>query len=114
MANPLYDTLFGCHAQSEAPFLKLADGSTVEYGAFVRMAARFAHAITKAGLMPGDRLAAQIAKSPEALAGYAAVSYTHLTLPTIVRLPTTVEHAASRNPPHDPRPCHETIEGSDH
>src|SRR5690606_7478556 len=42
------------------------------HDAFLRMAARFAHAITAAGLVPGDRLAAQIEKSPEALAVYAA------------------------------------------
>jgi acyl-CoA synthetase (AMP-forming)/AMP-acid ligase II len=34
--------------------------------------AQIAHALTEAGLKPGDRLAAQIGKSPEALALYAA------------------------------------------
>ncbi|KAF0674678.1 malonate--CoA ligase [Profundibacterium mesophilum] len=72
MANPLFDTLFGPHLDRDTPFLKLADGASVTHGDFLRMAARFAHAITDAGLVPGDRLAVQIEKSPQALAVYAA------------------------------------------
>lgn len=72
MANPLYDTLFGRHLGETAPFLHLADGSVLSYDAFLRLAARYAHALAKAGLRPGDRLAAQVEKSPEALAVYAA------------------------------------------
>ncbi|KIT17595.1 malonate--CoA ligase [Jannaschia aquimarina] len=72
MANALYDALFGRHAGSDAPFLHLSDGDALSYGAFLGMAARFAHALTAAGLAPGDRLAAQIEKSPDALALYAA------------------------------------------
>ena len=70
--NPLYDTLFGRHSGSAAPFLILPDASRISYDAFLRMAARFAHAIASAGLNPGDRLAVQIKKSPESLAVYAA------------------------------------------
>jgi len=72
MANPLYDTLFGRHAGRSAPFLHLGDGQTLSYDAFLRLTARYAHAFRAAGLAPGDRLAAQIDKSPEALAVYAA------------------------------------------
>ena len=72
MANPLYDTLFGRHAGRSAPFLHLADGTTLSYDAFLRLTARYAHALRAAGLQPGDRLAAQIEKSPEALGVYAA------------------------------------------
>ena len=72
MANPLYDTLFGRHAGRAAPFLHLADGTSLSYDAFLRLTARYAHAFRAAGLQPGDRLAAQIAKSPEALGVYAA------------------------------------------
>lgn len=72
MANPLYDTLFGRHLGRTAPFLHLADGSTLSYDAFLSLTARYAHALCAAGLVPGDRLAAQIEKSPEALAVYAA------------------------------------------
>ncbi len=72
MANPLYDRLFGKHAGSGAPFLTLADGTAWTYEAFLATAARFAHALVASGLAPGDRLAAQVQKSPEALALYAA------------------------------------------
>ncbi len=76
MANPLYDTLFGRHAGKATPFLHLPDGATLTHDAFLRIAARFAHAITALGLRPGDRLAAQIDKSAEALAVYAACAQT--------------------------------------
>jgi malonyl-CoA/methylmalonyl-CoA synthetase len=72
MANPLYDRLFGTHAGSDATFLKLADGTAWTYAVFLETAARFAHALVASGLVPGDRLAAQVHKSPEALALYAA------------------------------------------
>ena len=72
MTNPLYDQLFGKHAGKQTPFLHLADGTTISHAAFLEKAARFAHVLTRAGLVPGDRLAFQVAKSPEALALYAA------------------------------------------
>jgi len=72
MANPLYDALFGRHAGQETPFLHLPDGRTLTHAAFLAQAAQVAHVLTQAGLAPGDRVAAQVAKSPEALALYAA------------------------------------------
>lgn len=74
--NPLYDRLFGTHAGKDTPFLHLPDGRTLTHDAFLRKAARFAHVLSDAGLEPGDRLAAQIEKSPEALALYAACAQT--------------------------------------
>jgi malonyl-CoA/methylmalonyl-CoA synthetase len=76
MANPLYDTLFGRHAGRDTVFLRLPDGGTLTHDAFLRMAARFAHQIARFGLEPGDRLAVQIGKSPQALAVYAACAQT--------------------------------------
>lgn len=78
MANPLYDELFGAHAGKSTPFLHLPDGHTITHDAFLQLAARFAHALTALGLKPGDRLAAQVEKSPEALALYAACAQTGL------------------------------------
>lgn len=72
MANPLYDSLFAPHAGSQKPFLTLRGGRTLSYEAFLQKAAQFAHVLTQAGLTPGDRVAVQVAKSPEALALYAA------------------------------------------
>ena len=72
MTNPLYDTLFGRHADRDDPFLILPGGAAISHREFLGQAARFAHAIADLGLRPGDRLAAQVEKSPDALALYAA------------------------------------------
>ena len=72
MANPLFDALFQRHAGQDTPFLHLVDGTTLTHRAFLDKTARFAHALVAAGLAPGDRVAAQVQKSPEALALYAA------------------------------------------
>ena len=76
MTNPLYDQLFGKYAGRETPFIHMTDGTVLTHQAFLAMAARFAYVIDQAGLEPGDRLAAQIGKSPEALALYAACAQT--------------------------------------
>ncbi|APE45665.1 malonyl-CoA synthase (plasmid) [Sulfitobacter alexandrii] len=72
MRNPLFDTLFGIHAGKDTPFLHLANGTVISHRAFLEQAARMAHATAEAGLKPGDRVAVQVEKSPEALALYAA------------------------------------------
>ena len=90
MANLLYDTLFGRHAGKTTPFLHLPDGTTLTHDAFLRMAARYAHAMTALGLVAGDRLAAQIEKSPEALAVYAACAQTG-----VIFLPLNTGYTAS-------------------
>ncbi|WP_416882607.1 malonate--CoA ligase [Marivita sp.] len=72
MPNPLYDSLFGIHAGKTTPFLHLQDGSVISHSDFLEKAARLAHVLTEIGLEPGDRLAVQVQKSPEALALYAA------------------------------------------
>ncbi len=72
MANPLYDTLFGQHQGKTTPFLQMADGTVIPHSDFLKMAAQYAHVLTKLGVRPGDRVAVQIGKSPQALAVYAA------------------------------------------
>ena len=72
MANPLFDTLFGAHAGRDTPFLILPDGRIISHDAFLRRTAQFASLIGGMGVATGDRLAAQVAKSPDALALYAA------------------------------------------
>lgn len=76
MSNPLYETLFGRHAGKDTVFLHLEDGSRITHETFLAMASRFAHVIAAQGLVAGDRLAAQVDKSPEALAVYAACTQT--------------------------------------
>ena len=72
MGNPLFDHLFGIHVDKATPFLYLSDGHTLTHAEFLDIAARIAGALTGMGLEPGDRVAIQISKSPEALALYAA------------------------------------------
>lgn len=70
--NPLYDRLFGRHAGSSRIFLRLQDGRTTSFAEFIEMASQYAHVLVQVGLAPGDRVAAQVEKTPEALALYAA------------------------------------------
>ena len=72
MPNPLFDALFAPLAGRSAPLLILADGQQISGDAFLRLVARFAHALRAEGVGPGDRIAVQVAKSPQALAVYGA------------------------------------------
>ncbi|MEM7709478.1 MAG: malonyl-CoA synthase, partial [Pseudomonadota bacterium] len=72
MTNPLFDELFGRHVGRADPFLYLSGGATLSYADFLSLSGRLANVLSAAGLAPGDRLAAQVTKSPEALALYAA------------------------------------------
>ena len=72
MANPLYDALFAPHDGNATPFLHLADGSTVTHADFLELVSQMANALGALGVVPGDRVAVHIEKSPEALALYAA------------------------------------------
>jgi malonyl-CoA/methylmalonyl-CoA synthetase len=90
MANPLYDTLFGRHAGKSTPFIYLADGRCISHAAFLEQVAQISHAVTALGLQAGDRLAAQVEKSPEALALYAACAQTG-----VVFLPLNTAYTAT-------------------
>jgi malonyl-CoA/methylmalonyl-CoA synthetase len=72
LPNELYDGLFKAHEGSDTPFLHLADGTILTHGAFLEHAAQIANALSDIGMNPGDRLAAQVDKSSDALALYAA------------------------------------------
>ena len=72
MANPLYDALFAPLRQQTWPFLHLPDGAVMSGAAFHDMIAQLAQALRAAGVVQGDRVAVQAAKSPRALALYAA------------------------------------------
>ena len=76
MTNPLYDNLFARHAGKATVFLRSADGTQITHAEFLEMSARFAQVLVNAGLTPGDRIAVQVGKSPEALAIYAACAQT--------------------------------------
>ncbi len=72
MTNPLYDGMFGLHKGQNTPFLHLSDGQVITHQDFLDQAAQMAHVTTKLGLKPGDRVAVQVEKSPQALALVAA------------------------------------------
>ncbi len=72
MTNPLWDGLLAPLAGREAPLILLRGGATISGAAFLAMVARQAHALRAAGVGPGDRIAAQVPKSAEALAAYGA------------------------------------------
>ena len=72
MANPLYDRLFGNLAGRSTRLLTLQDGVEVSGAAFHAMVAQAAGALRASGVVKGDRVAVQIAKSPQALAIYGA------------------------------------------
>jgi malonyl-CoA/methylmalonyl-CoA synthetase len=72
MTNPLFDALFSPLAERRTPLLLLPSGETISGAGFLKMLARFVHAFRAAGVQPGDRIAAQVAKSPQALAAYGA------------------------------------------
>lgn len=72
MPNLLFDALFAPLAGRETPLLTLRDGREIGGDAFLRMVLRQAEALSALGLTKGDRIAVQVAKTPEALALYGA------------------------------------------
>ena len=72
MANPMFDALFAPLAGREGALLALGDGTRITGQAFLGMVAQQAYALANLGVKPGDRVAAQVAKSATALATYGA------------------------------------------
>jgi len=72
MTNPLHYTLFGRHEGRDATSIVRPDGGTISYSVFLDRAARIGGALLSYGIRPGDRVAAQVPKSPDAVALYAA------------------------------------------
>lgn len=74
MTNLIYDSLFAPLADRTRPVLLLPAGSTLDGPALLAMIHRAAGALAAAGVGPGDRVAVQVAKTPEALAVYGATA----------------------------------------
>lgn len=91
MPNPLYDTLFGAHLGRDAVFLHLIDGTALSYSDFLKQTAQIAHVLTGLGLQPGARVAAQVHKSPQALALFAACAQAGLVFLPLNTAYTTSE-----------------------
>lgn len=72
MTNPLHDALLAAHTGRDSAFLILPDGGRISHAQFLARSARFANALGSFGVRPGDRVAMQVEKSPDAIALYAA------------------------------------------
>lgn len=72
MTNMVFDTLFAPLASRCGPVLHLRDGTTLSGVQLHNRILRFADVLLNRGVRPGDRVAVQIDKSPDALAVYAA------------------------------------------
>ncbi|GMB81923.1 malonyl-CoA synthase [Shinella zoogloeoides] len=71
MANHLFDAVRAA-AAPEAVFIETAEGRRWTYGDMIRLSGQLAHALARLGVTPGDRVAVQVEKSPEALMLYLA------------------------------------------
>ncbi len=70
--NYLYDRLFPHDVRLDRPALIMPERNIWIYGELAARSARLAHVLVDRGVKPGDRLAVQIEKSPEAIALYLA------------------------------------------
>ncbi|APG95686.1 malonate--CoA ligase [Sinorhizobium americanum] len=71
MSNHLFDAIRAA-ASGDAPFIRLSGGRTWTYDDALAFSGRIASAIDTLGIRPGDRVAVQVEKSPEALILYLA------------------------------------------
>src|SRR5690242_16187327 len=67
----LFDMLTA-NARPDAPFLERPDGSVDTYADLMAHTARLSRMLVQKGVKPGDRVAAQVEKSPENLYLYLA------------------------------------------
>lgn len=71
MSNHLFDAIRK-GAQSAAAFIETLDGKSWTYGDMLALSGQMANALVSLGVQPGDRVAVQVEKSPEALVLYLA------------------------------------------
>lgn len=72
MTANLFDILQAGIADPEATAIETDEGERISYGALTARTGRMANALVGLGVGPGDRVAAQVEKSPEALVLYLA------------------------------------------
>lgn len=71
MSNHLFDAIRAA-GKPEAPFVETMDGRRWTYGDMFALSSKLANTLVKLGVEPGDRVAVQVEKSPEALMLYLA------------------------------------------
>ncbi len=72
MTNHLFDQINTRASNPDARFIETPNGFIMTYGDLWADSARYAHALAGLGVVAGDRVAAQIEKSPQALILYVA------------------------------------------
>ena len=72
MANPLYDNLISKHSDNDACFLNQTGREVISYREFSKLTCQYANLLKKYGLLPGDRVAVQAAKTIEMVVLYGA------------------------------------------
>src|SRR4051795_1317618 len=70
MSAHLYDALTARFGPRDKPFLTTPEGRTVSYGDLEEGSAKIASVLRDLGVGPGDRVAVQVEKSPEAVLLY--------------------------------------------
>jgi malonyl-CoA/methylmalonyl-CoA synthetase len=72
MSNHLFDAIRNSISADDAPFMLTANGRVWSYGDMLRLSGQLAAKLIALGVEPGDRVAVQVEKSPEALILYLA------------------------------------------
>lgn len=93
MSNHLFDALLSKRTQDDRPFLYFADGKHWSYQQTLALSAQFAHTLQANEVKPGDRVAVQVEKSPQALALYFACVQSGAVLLPLNNAYTTTELA---------------------
>ena len=70
--NHLFDQIRDRMPEPAKPFMDVAGRGILSYGDMLADTARLANALVEAGVEPGDRVAVQVAKSPEAMSRWTA------------------------------------------
>ncbi|AZO17257.1 malonyl-CoA synthase [Mesorhizobium sp. M2A.F.Ca.ET.043.05.1.1] len=72
MTNHLFDAFRSRMPAPDRLLMETDDGRSISYGDMLAKSAQLAHALAQAGVEPGDRVAVQVEKSPEAALLYLA------------------------------------------
>lgn len=72
MTNTLFDALMARHAGDHRAALILPEGGIIDFDGLHALSGRLANLLVAEGVRPGDRIAVQVEKTPEALALYLA------------------------------------------
>jgi len=72
MSNHLFDAFRSRMPAPERLLMQTDDGRSLTYGDMLARSAQLAHALVQSGVKPGDRVAVQVEKSPEAMLLYLA------------------------------------------